>query len=106
MSPAQFQKVLGWLSQDPSRLTHAVQGGGDVPYLDQRQATQVADQAAIASRGLLSFLMSQNAASGATPAPTALPVAPPTPPPPVSTRMAPGGGGVGSTEAILQPVAP
>src|SRR5439155_4466406 len=45
MKPEQFQNLLSWYAEDPSRIAQTIEGSGDVPSLPGHQAKQVADQA-------------------------------------------------------------
>ena len=38
MNPEQFNQLLSWYSEDPSRIAATVSGSGDVPYLPGHQA--------------------------------------------------------------------
>lgn len=57
MNPEQFGRLLAALRANPDLLTTAVQGSGDVAYLPQAQAQQVADVAAEQSRQFLQFAL-------------------------------------------------
>lgn len=52
MSPQEFVTAMNWLSEDPSRLS-AVQGSGDIGYLDNAAASGYGGQAAEQARVML-----------------------------------------------------
>lgn len=106
VTPEQFTRLLDHFEANPDALGPAIVGSGDVPYLGQAQAQQVADQVATGSRALLSYMVNLRAAERAfAEAQTAaIPEAAPmlaeaaTAPPAATT---PGGGGTALTAELL-----
>jgi hypothetical protein len=103
MTPDQFQKLIGLYQQDPGLIGSTIQGSGDVARLPQKQAQQVADNAANQTQQYLNFIVNmQNILSA--PAPAAPAAAAPAAPP----RMVPGslqgpeGGTLGAAPGSLQ----
>jgi hypothetical protein len=66
VSPAGFTKLLQAFAADPNLIASTVMGSGDVAYLPQAQAEQLASAAASDAQALLSFVMGQVGGGGGT----------------------------------------
>ena len=101
MKPEQFQNLLSWYAEDPSRIAQTIEGSGDEPYLPGHQAKQVADQAQSGATQLLTFLVNRKIVQEAMQAaqPAAEPAPAPAPTPPVTPA---GGGPLGLAEIGLE----
>ena len=79
VTPEQFQQLLGLMAAAPDQGASWIRGSGDVAYLPQADAQQVADQAAGDTRAVLAFMIGQRGAPVAeapTPAPPVTPTGP------------------------------
>lgn len=105
VTPEQFTRLLDYFEATPDALGPAIVGSGDVPYLGQKQAQQVADNVATGSRALLTYQIYLRAAERAfseaqrAAVPAAAPMLAEAAAPPAATT--PGGGGTALTAELL-----
>lgn len=64
LDPTSFSRLIDVFQSNPDLINTAVQGSGDVAYLPQAQAEQVAAGAAQQARGVLQFLIGHGGAAG------------------------------------------
>jgi hypothetical protein len=75
LTPEQFRGVLEHFRANPDAIASAITGSGDVAYLPQEQAQQVAGRAASDGQALITYLVNQMG-SGEAPAQAPQPSAP------------------------------